>query len=230
MKSASASLRVYLGLVVTLFVLRILLAFWLPESVISAQAGVLTWSALVIAGGLGGVGLWLSARTGFPGMWDYTLSLTRRFCIPLGLGLGAGFVFLLVGRSPSLVPLRAATIPFPVSLPFYLYGGIVSEILFRLFLVPLPLWVVSSLILKDRWQELAFWGVALVTSGLEPLGQVGALYQLGMLDGDLPPTVSLLLALTYGVNLLSTYLFRKMGFLASVTMRVGHYLVWHMIF
>lgn len=233
MNPKPASLRIYLALLITLVVLRILLVF-IPSTYMEAvpgRAALFTWPALIVMGVLGLAGLWLSARTGFPGMWDRDASYTHILLVPLAVGIGLGLVFFLLSR---LEPVEAfwlaigeVEVPFPFSIPYYAYGATLSEILLRLFLIPLLVWPISSLLLRGRWQEPIFWAIALVTSVLEPLGNLAALAGLGWLDGGLALPVALLLLLSFGINLLAAYLFRKYGFMAALSLRLGHYLMWH---
>jgi hypothetical protein len=221
------SIKIYLALVVILIILRVVLIFLPADYIVPAQAGALNWQALIITVGLGFVGVWLSTKTGFPEIWDTNFSTRQKLLVPALIGLGSGLLFRVIEQ---FQPLGNINIPFPASIPFYLYGGIISEILFRLFIIPLPLWLISSLLLRRRGQEGVFWGVAIITSFLEPLSQVGALYQLGLLNNGISPYIALLILLTYAVNLIAAYLFRKSGFVAPVVMRLAFYLIWHISF
>lgn len=227
------SLRIYLALLIALVVLRILLVLIPPEYVdgVPGRAALFTWPALVVMGVLGLAGLWLAARTGFPGMWIRDASTTRILLIPLAVGLGLGLVFFFLGRSEPVEAffrtIGEVEVPFPFSIPYYAYGGILSEILLRLFLLPLPVWLLSSLLLRGRWQEPIFWAMAVATSVLEPLGNLATLAGLGWLDGGLAWPVALLLLLSFGINLLAAYLFRKYGFVSALGLHLGHYVMWH---
>lgn len=210
MKNLSLSTKIYIGLIAALAVIRVVLSFFPMDYIVSSQAAMSTWQVLVIVAVLGLVGLWLSRKTGFPEIFDAEVSNRQRFLTPVLLGLASGVLLLLLDL---IQPIEEIHVLFPVSVAFYAYGGIVSEILLRLFLIPLFLWLISFVLLRNRWQEQVFWSTAIVLSLLEPLGQVGAALQAGVLGETVGLTIALSFAVAYGVNLLSAYIYRKSGFL-----------------
>jgi hypothetical protein len=226
-KPVSSSLSVYVALVLLLVAIRVIFLFVPLQTVLPEQAGIFTWPALILISALGFVGTWAASKTGFPESWDQTISNQQRFLMPALLGLGLGFVAIGIERFQSLGQID---VPFPLSIPFYLYGGIVLEILLRLFLLPVPLWFLSSLLLRGRWQEPIFWGLAVITSLLEPWDALGALFQRGLLNQGIPVGVWAFVAFAYSVNLLLAYEYRKFGFIAPVMLRLSYYLVWHILF
>ena len=100
MSLKSTSLRVYVALLVTLVILRATLAFVPAEYVVSAQASVSTWLALIAVSVLGFVGLRLSSRTGFPDIWDGNASCRRILLAPFGLGSSRSTLGLSVQEAP----------------------------------------------------------------------------------------------------------------------------------
>jgi len=114
---------------------------------------------------------------------------------------------------------------FPGSLLIYTAGAVLVEIGNRLFVIPLVLWLFSSVILRGRWQEEIFWVLAASTSLLELRGQ-DLLSDKKVLGGAL--TVYLGIQM-YILNLLQAYFFREYGFLSSILLRIGDYLIWHVI-
>jgi hypothetical protein len=91
-------------------------------------------------------------------------------------------------------------------------------------------WLVSVVLLKNRWQEEAFWGVAIARSFLEPLMQIGGLHRMGMLIHMQPGVIALLFVLIYGTNFTLAGFLRKSGFLAPLVIRFAFYQAWHIIF
>jgi len=226
-KPDATSLYIYLGLVLVLVAILAFFQFVPLNAVLTEQAGTFTWPALIAISIFGFIGVQIASKTGFPGSWDKTVPQTQRFLVPAILGLGLGFLAVLLEHFQPLGQIDAA---FPLSIPFYLYGGIVSEIIMRLFLLPAPLWFISSLLLRNRWQEPIFWGLAVITSVLEPLGMLGGLYELGTLKNGIPLGVWVFVAFAYGVNLLLAYTYRKSGFLAPLVLRLSFYMIWHILF
>jgi hypothetical protein len=113
-------------------------------------------------------------------------------------------------------------ISFPASVIVYPGGAIIVEILYRLFPLPLLVWLVSNLLLRERRQTETFWAAAIVLSTIEPLGDLG-LKAFGF------ATMAAVFAEDYALNLTQAYLFRRLGFLAAILMRAVFYVVWHVL-
>ena len=79
----STSTRIYLLLVLIMIVL-VVLETVLPLNINQGQQ--MSWMTVVIAALLGGVGLVLSPKTGFPSLWDDNISNQQRFWKPLLIG------------------------------------------------------------------------------------------------------------------------------------------------
>ena len=226
-KSLPTSWVGYLAVVAALLVTHLALSLLPVDHVMGAQAALSSWPSVLVFALLGLAGTWLAGRTGFPGMWEEG-AMGRRLLPPVLIGAlsGGGLAALVnwVVKLPGQIH-----VPFPASLFFYTYGGIESEILLRLLLLPLFVWLVSSLLLKGRFQERVFWIGAVLLSLLEPLMQLGGMQQMGVLGTTPLGSVALLLGAIYGINLLSAAQYRRSGFLAPLAVRLFLYLVWHVI-
>jgi hypothetical protein len=227
--STRGSYLIYLGMLAVLLVVKLILIFAPVSYIVSSQEAAFSWPSIFLVAVLGGVGLFLSKRTGFPEWWDARVSARARLLLPVGIGLVAGALFLLVEHFTHFDQIAAATtgkasinVPFPASIYFYLGGAIITEILYRLAPLPILLWLISSLALRHHFQRQVFWILAILLSLVEPLAQVT------VFAGHLQ--VMLILGSSiYAVNLLEAWLFRRYGFLAPVTLRLSFYLVWHII-
>src|SRR5262249_47236039 len=113
-------------------------------------------------------------------------------------------------------------VPFPASLYVYPAGAIITEILYRLAPLPLLLWLISNVALRHHFQARVFWVLAILLSLIEPASQVVVFH------GHTGVMVILFSAI-FAINLLEVWLFRRYGFLAPLTLRLAHYLVWHII-
>jgi hypothetical protein len=222
-KSLSISIRVYASLVAMLVMIKMILALAPVRVIVPAQAAGSSWQFLIPLTILGLVGVWLSQKTGFPEMWG--ASPKQWVLIPTVLGLGAAGILILLNL---IQPLGEINVPFPISILFYTQGGIEAEIVLHLIPIPLLLWLISSVILRNRWQEPVFWGVAIVLSLCEPLGMISAISQTGLLEQSIIPIFMIIVS--YSMNLIGACLFRKFGFLAPLTMRLSLYLAWHVVF
>lgn len=157
--------------------------------------------------------------TAFPTDWQAAHSLL----LPLFTGLLFGLADLLVierlltsGQHSSL---PAYTQPFPYSVLLYTSGAFEVEVFYRL--IPITLVMLGAVHFKEgRYMPLAFALVAVLTSLREPLEQLPA-----------GPVWFVAYSLTTGfaMNFLQALYFEKRGFAASLVLRLGHYLVWHIL-
>ena len=215
----------YAGVVAVLgLLLALILALGVDSTVPAAQRSQLTVPAALVTALLGLLGVILLERTGFPGIWDASIPLRRKLLIPLSLGLAFGVAFMLLRLFHFLPTLEGP--PFPSSIPYFLYGGIVSEILFRLFPMPLLVWLISNLLLQGRGEDPASWAAAVLSSLIEPLSQVGAMVMLGLTGA---PGMAFVFLLVFSANLVQGRLFRTSGLGASLVMRLMFYSLWHII-
>lgn len=227
----SVSVKVWLGLLAYLVLVKMIITFF-PATFSSVdQAAVFAWPALGIWAALGSIGVWFAHKTGFPSAWDARLSNRQRLWMPIAIGLAyAGFEVgfdLLTGYSKFEIALHHATkvnIDFPASLWIYPGGAIIVEVIYRLFLIPVLLWLISTVILKGGWQTEVFWTLAILTSFIEPLTQDLNALLLGAV------MFAAVLLKGFGLNFLQATLFRKFGFLAAILMRVAFYLIWHILY
>ena len=193
-----------------------------------AQAKVFEWPLLALWAALGSAGIWLSERTGFAPAWEPGTARSRLLTPALwGFGFGALAVAtdLATGWTKwvaARLGVESIHIPWPESLLIYPGGAIIVEILYRLFAIPLLLWLISSIALRGRRQEAVFWALAALTSLAEPAGDL-RLRELGW------GTMAAVFAQDYALNFAQAWFFRKRGFLAAITMRVAFYLVWHVL-
>ena len=225
MRSLSPSIKIYVGIIVVLAVLlAVIIALKVDATIPVSQRAQLTVPLLLLAALLGLVGVYLSERTGFPGIWDAHISIKRRLLIPLLLGAAFGVGFVVLRFFQLLPDLDGPS--FPGSIPYFLYGGVLGEILYRLFPMPLLVWLVSNLLLRGKAQGPVSWTAVVLTSLLEPLSQVGAMLLLGINSGL---GITSAFALIFTTNIAQGCLFRKYGFGACVVMRLAFYLVWHII-
>ncbi len=228
----SNSVWVWLALVAYLVIVKIILDAFLPQAFADpAQASQFSWVSLAIYSVVGLVGVLLSLRTGFPDAWEAGQSLWPRLILPTAIGIGLGILMVLIDLSTGFTRLFAANhgltqqyTNFPSMFLIFTAAPIIVETAYRLFIIPLLLWIVSSLILKGKVQTEIFWILAILTSLLEPLGQISDLQVL-------PQVLAITLGVIYfGINMIQAGFFRKYGFLAAIMVRVGFYLVWHVLY
>jgi len=119
-------------------------------------------------------------------------------------------------------------VPFPYSIPVYLTGGILLEMLYHFIPIVFLTWIISNLLLKKKWQNQVFWILAILLSLWEPIMQISGMLNMGMITSLLFSIM--LFIFIFMANIIPLALFRKYGFLAPVIFRLSDYLLWHIIF
>ena len=217
-----STMRAYLALIAYLALAKIALAL-LPVSFTDpSQAAIFDWTSIAILAAAGLIGSWFAEQTGFAPAWGGGISVRNRLLIPALAGMSFGIVSLAINHMMQLPKLDIA---FPASALVYSGGAIAVEVFYRLGPLPIMHWLLSAVLLRGRWPGPTFAMLAALLSTLEPLGQGRALLQLGVPALPLAVTVFEI----YLANLTQAYLFRRFGFLASLTLRLGHYFLWHVI-
>jgi hypothetical protein len=231
-RSLKTSLLAYAALLAYLVFVKVTITFIPAVFRSTAQAKVFAWPAIVIFTALGFLGVFLADRTGFPSAWGADLPARRRLLGPTLWGVGLGVLAIATEAATGWTRVVAAKmnlpsihIDWPASLLIYPGGAIIVEVLYRIFLIPVLLWLVSSVILRSRSQDRVFWVLAMLTSLLEPLSQDLT----GILNGPLPVTFAIVFIEDFALNFVQAATFRKYGFLSAVWVRVVFYILWHVL-
>lgn len=243
MKKVPLSLKIYIGLILTLAILAAVNVFLLqgafyPTQELPASKPVLALAnaaiMLILYGGLGFLGLKLSSKLGFVDIWDLEVSNKQRFLIPALVGGGIGIFFILAdvifSKFHTLGPIPHP--PFPASLVASVTAGIGEEVIFRLFFISFWVWLISYVILKKRWQNQVFWVVSIFSALAFALGHFPSVMILFGFDTiqEIPfALISEIIFLNGVVSLLAVYYFRKFGFLAAVGIHFWTDIIWHVI-
>ena len=236
----SSSIFVWLILVGYLVLVKTVILPMFPPIAINAVAAIFSWQVIAIFSLLGLAGVWLADRTGFMPALDPRVSNRQRYLIPLLIGGGIGMLASLLDLVTKGTQFLAENMgvesfntDYPVSLFVYTSGTVIVESLFRLFPLPVLLWLISYVILKKRWQEQTFWTLAILLSFVEPLFQlIGQMTPEVMENfGQFFVMLFLPFLLTnYPMGVAQAYVFRRYGFLASFTLRMGYYIIWHIVY
>ena len=246
MQKLSPSTKIYWLLILILVVLGALNAYLpqgtltstIPEGEMPASkktlALVTASSLLILYGGLGFIGLQLSRKLGFPELWDENVTTRQKFLIPALVGIAIGVFFILA----DLVFQRWLFLgalphpPFPTSLVASAVAAIGEEVIFRLFLIPLWMWLISTVILRGRWQNQVFQVVAVFSALAFAAGHLpSAMFALGFESiAQIPIALLVEIFLLNGViSIFAASYFRKYGFLAAVGIHFWTDIVWHVI-
>lgn len=230
MKKTPGSLTVWLGLSSGLIGIKLALQC-LPDLFRSpAQAAVFGWPLLPLWIGGGGLGAVLAERTGFPAPLDPRVPAARRWLWPALIGVGLGVLAILTDLATHWTRWAAAAvheptihIAWPASLIIYPGGAVIVEVVYRLLTVPLLLLALGALPPLRRHGTTLFWGLAVLTALIEPLGD------LSMASRSLA-ACALVFSQDLALNLAQAWTFRRAGFLAAILLRVWFYLVWHVAY
>jgi hypothetical protein len=181
---------------------------------------------------LGALGVYLSSLVGLPAALDLRVTNRSRFFYPALVGLFLGIVSIVIELLSGGIDFVLREMawdrfnaPLPGSLLLYSAGAVILEVVYRLLPIPLLMWVASKLGYPDRLKLFLFWSLAVLTSVLEPAGQTAFAFDAGRPDVALSQ-----FALGFVYNLAQAYWFLRAGFLAAISLRWGHYAVWHIIY
>ncbi|ULQ53608.1 hypothetical protein [Flavihumibacter fluvii] len=158
-----------------------------------------------------------------PEFWQPEVFNKSRLWKPIAVGILFGLLDIIVVKvimhPEPYTELPPFLQPFPYSIFLYFSGAFEIEVFYRL--IPMTLLLLIGAKYKNgRYWLQFFWVGAILTSLREPLEQF--------------PRGSVLfimysLASGFLMNLLQAMYFRNAGFLAAIALRIGHYLLWHIL-
>jgi len=232
------SYRLFFALIVT-FALLTMAEVMLP-GLVPAELPIPRWQAalssgamaLALYGPLGWLGLFLSGKLGWAPAWAGRAGARERLLTPLLLGLGLGLFFILVDAGLSALPGGVPLLhpPFPNSLVASAAAGIGEEALFRLFLIPLAVWLISKVILRGRGEEPAFWAATIFAALAFAFGHLpSAMALMGYASlSQIPANVWVeMVVLNGALSLLAAPMLRRSGYLAAMSLHFWTDVVWH---
>jgi hypothetical protein len=231
-RNALRNFVAYVALVAYLFAVHFIMAANPLATRSVAQASVFSLTALAIIGGLGLLGVIFLNLTPLRGLWDPDLSTRAKLVVPAIVGLVIGVVVvasdLVTGWSHIMareMHLPTIHIAFPLSIPIYFGGAILVTIIYFLILIPFLDWLIALKLLKGKREPLVFWAVAIPLALVEPLtqGDFTAIPQWGWIA--VPVAVGDVV-----MNVAQVGFLRSAGFIAAVTVRVGFYAIWHVLY
>ena len=243
MKKLSTSVKIYVGLIVTLAILAATNVFMpqgalVPVQELPASKPVFAFAVacimLIVYGGLGSLGMMLSKKIGFPDLWSTTISVRQRLLSPALIGATIGVFFVLADAILS----KFHTLghiphpPFPTSLVASASAGIGEELIFRLFFISFWLWLVGNIVLKGKWQNHVFWIVAVGSALAFALAHFPSIMFLFGLNtiGEIPLALIIEIVLLNGtLSIVAAYYFKTYGFLSAVSIHFWVDVVWHVI-
>ncbi len=194
---------------------------------------------LVLYTGLGMIGLVLARKVGWPGIYRIGASRRELFIHPLVYGAVVGLflvvVDLLVQRLTSFEGFPHPA--FPASIVASLAAGIGEEIIFRLFIMSLWVfmlsWLSPRLLPGRQTDEVIFWIANLIATLVFVAGHLGTAMVLAGVSSpaDLSPIIlAELVALNGLFGLVAGWVFRRDGLVAAVGVHFWADIIWHVLF
>lgn len=171
--------------------------------------------------GLGVPFLLLQNYAGIPNLFQASISNKIRFLQPILIGALFGIldiiVIKIVQHPEPYTEFPPFLQPFPYSIFLYFSGALEIEIFYRL--IPITLFLIFGKKIEDgRYFNYFLWTAIITTSLREPLEQLSTgeywFITYAFLSGFI-------------MNYLQGIYYKNAGFIATLTLRLGHYLFWH---
>ena len=233
----SSSIVVWFALMAYLVAIKALSFTLVPITFRSTgQQSLFDWTSLAILGSLGLVGVVLAERTGFAAALDARVSNRQRLLLPVGIGVALGVLAIvldvLTGGTAALARVLGQpsfNADFPGSLLLYSAGGILVDVEYRIFTVPVLLWLISSIAAARPRAGGHLLGAGGISTLFEPVLQGVGLTLMG--GGAITPIMLGAYMLTaIPLNFAQVVVFRQYGFLASIVVRQAYYVIWHIAY
>lgn len=167
--------------------------------------------------------LFFQTKAKLPNFWQKDISFKYRFLFPIVIGIIFGtldvLVFKVILHPEPYQELPPFLQPFPYSIFLYFSGAFEVELFYRLIPLTLIL-LIGNWFKQGKYYMFFFWAGAILTAIREPLEQLP--------QGGILLIVYALLT-GFLMNLFQAIWYKKAGFLASLSLRLGHYLIWHIL-
>ena len=167
--------------------------------------------------------LFLQSKANLPNFLEDSISNKQRFLKPFLIGAVFGILDVIIIKiiihPEQYTELPPFLQPFPYSNFLYFSGAFEIEVFYRLIPLTLIL-LIGKLLANGKYFNIFLWTAIVLTSIREPIEQFP--------NGELWFVIYALLT-GFLMNLLQAIYFKNAGFLASITLRLGHYLFWHIL-
>jgi len=167
--------------------------------------------------------LFLQTKANLPNFLEERITNYQRFLKPLLIGSVFGildvFVIKFLMHPEPYTELPPFLQPFPYSIFIYFSGAFEIEVFYRLIPLTLIL-LLGKWLAGGKYFNTFLWTAIILTSLREPIEQLP--------NGELW-LVAYSLLTGFLMNYFQAIYFKNAGFLASLTIRLGHYLFWHIL-
>jgi hypothetical protein len=167
--------------------------------------------------------LFLQSKVNLPDFLEKRISNKQRFLNPVLIGAVFGMLDIIVIKiimhPEPYTELPPFLQPFPYSIFLYFSGAFEIEVFYRL--IPLStILLIGKWVASGKYFNIFLWAAIILTSLREPLEQIQ--------NGELW-FIAYSLLTGFLMNYFQALYFKNAGFLASLTLRLGHYLFWHIL-
>jgi hypothetical protein len=211
-------------LIYSLFLLIALIGIYYGKAFYAGLKFIRIWNVTDILLLLIGIPfLFFQTKAKLPNFWQKDISVKQWFMLPIIIGITFGIfdvlVFKIMLHPEPYQELPPFLQPFPYSIFLYFSGAFEVEVFYRL--IPLTLILLLGTGFRHgKFYMVFFWAGAILTAIREPLEQLP--------QGGILLIVYALLT-GFIMNFLQAIWYRKAGFLASLSIRLGHYFIWHIL-
>ena len=211
----------FLSLMMIMLLIKLFDLIFNPNKIFPGRIASFPFIELVMVGILGVLGLLMYKRLGFP---DFETVLGRPILLTVSLGLLFSLFLALID---SFAVIGNLSVGYPLSILFYTWGAISTEIILKLFLITFLVWLISIVVFRRKYQEPVFWICAVLASFLVTFGMLGVISNL---ETPVAPFFLFLIGLiVFSSEIVSFKLFKELGFLSSLIFRFSFYLIWHIL-
>lgn len=167
--------------------------------------------------------LFFQTKANLPSFLEERITNKQRFLKPLLIGTAFGILDVIVIKlllhPEPYTELPPFLQPFPYSVFLYFSGAFEIEVFYRL--IPLTgILLLGKWFAKGKYFNIFLWTAIVLTSLREPLEQLP--------NGELW-FIAYSLLTGFLMNFFQAIYFKNAGFLASLSLRIGHYLFWHIL-
>lgn len=167
--------------------------------------------------------LFIQTKANLPNFLEDSISNKQRFLKPFLIGTLFGIldviIIKIIMHPEPYTELPPFLQPFPYSIFLYFSGAFEIEVFYRLIPLTLIL-LIGKWFASGKYYNIFLWTAIVLTSVREPIEQFP--------NGELWFVIYSLLT-GFLMNFLQAIYFKNAGFLASITLRLGHYLFWHIL-
>jgi hypothetical protein len=227
MKKISSQDKTFLLLIGIMLIIKLFDIIFLPNHIYPGRIASFPWIEITLAFILGYIGIRISDKVEIPSMWDSKVSNKNRFLVPIVVGIFLGIILITFDYYARIGNM---SVGFPLSILFYLWGGIYSEAVLHLFPVALLVFLFSNKLLKGRYNKEVYWIFSVLLGLFSAFGMMMAFSIPGVpIHASSVYVIYSIGFLVFITELTVLYILKKYGFISAISTRLSFYLIWHII-